>query len=160
MPGDYIVHEGEKGTEMFFIIEGKVKITSAAMKKKEEETQQDPTKGIFLQKGDHFGEFALVSNSRRSTDVISMDYCILEVLERNDYLSLSTEFEGIIPRLKEGIKTFKRQRIGQIVENLSKMDLFKGLTVDELKLIALEYLEEEFIDPKTLILGPKLVIFV
>lgn len=51
MPGDKIIREGEKGTEMYFLAEGVVEVVAKTKDKK--------PLSIFLQKGSYFGEVGL-----------------------------------------------------------------------------------------------------
>ena len=53
MPGDKILREGEKGTEMFFIQEGMVEVLTKKSGMDRNKHRLDRT---FLKKGDYFGE--------------------------------------------------------------------------------------------------------
>lgn len=62
MPGDRIIREGERGSEMYFIQEGKVEINI-----KKPVTQPDGQttltyQRIYLEKGSYFGEVILMFN--------------------------------------------------------------------------------------------------
>jgi len=60
MPGDYVCRQGERGAEMWYIVEGEVEVFI-------EPIQID---NIFqLQKGTMFGEMALLTNQRRTASV-------------------------------------------------------------------------------------------
>ncbi|XP_015271961.1 PREDICTED: cGMP-dependent protein kinase 2 isoform X5 [Gekko japonicus] len=63
--GDYVIREGEEGNTFFVIAKGKVKVTQTA----EGCTQAHLIK--ILQKGDYFGEKALISDDVRSANIIA-----------------------------------------------------------------------------------------
>ena len=83
MPEDLIIREGELGNQMYFLIEGVVEVILKSRKK---------TRGLFLKKGAYFGEIALISQSRRTSNVKSADFCILEVFSKKDYENLKFDF--------------------------------------------------------------------
>jgi len=58
MPGDKIIREGERGTEMFFIQEGAAEmlIRKPLMKGAQEGASKPRYERIKLEKGDYFGE--------------------------------------------------------------------------------------------------------
>ncbi len=62
-PGDYIFHEGDDGDCMYVVLEGKVQITSGRKKLS------------VLEKGDIFGDMALIDNSSRSANVTAITDC-------------------------------------------------------------------------------------
>lgn len=85
MPGDFIIHEGEKGTEMFFLTEGLAEILIF---------KENKLLSIILSKGAYFGEIALITNSLRTSDVKAIDFCIVEIFTKDDYELLKQEYQG------------------------------------------------------------------
>jgi len=156
MPGDKIIREGERGTEMFFVQEG---VAEMLIKKTENDKQQmnmrPKYERILLEKGNYFGEVALMSNSKRTFDVNAYEFCILYALSRNDYNSLKVEFKDIGPRLRSGLKHYKNTQMASLIQILKNLDIFQGFTDKELQRIGDEYLEEVFVDPDKVILAPK-----
>jgi CRP-like cAMP-binding protein len=73
--GACLFREGEAGTEMFIILEGKVRIS-----------QQVPGMGeealAILEKGQYFGEMAVVDDLPRIADAYAHTSCTLWVIER------------------------------------------------------------------------------
>ncbi|XP_053559205.1 cGMP-dependent protein kinase 2 [Bombina bombina] len=65
--GDYIIREGEEGSTFFIIARGKVKVTQSM------ENYQEPQLIKVLEKGDYFGEKALISDDVRSANIIADD---------------------------------------------------------------------------------------
>jgi len=55
MPGDQIIREGEKGNEMYFIIEGKVQVL-VNKRRQGKGVRDGPIKPIILKEGAFFGE--------------------------------------------------------------------------------------------------------
>ncbi|XP_063050671.1 cGMP-dependent protein kinase 2 [Engraulis encrasicolus] len=63
--GDYIIREGEEGNTFYILSKGKVKVTQST------EGQLEPQVINMLQKGDYFGEKALISDDLRSANIIA-----------------------------------------------------------------------------------------
>ncbi len=88
-------------------------------------------------------KIALLSNSKRTSDVVAIDYCVVEVFTKEDYRKLQKSFPGndfspnrdiysfeikkdIASRLRMGIKLYKRNNIGKLLEIAKNSFLFKG----------------------------------
>uniref|UniRef100_A0A8C4MB79 cGMP-dependent protein kinase n=1 Tax=Equus asinus asinus TaxID=83772 RepID=A0A8C4MB79_EQUAS len=63
--GDYIIREGEEGSTFFILAKGKVKVTQST------EGHDQPQLIKTLQKGEYFGEKALISEDVRSANIIA-----------------------------------------------------------------------------------------
>ncbi|XP_043552140.1 cGMP-dependent protein kinase 2 isoform X2 [Chiloscyllium plagiosum] len=63
--GDYIIREGEEGSTFFILANGKVKVTQST------EYHIEPQLIKVLQRGDYFGEKALISDDVRSANIIA-----------------------------------------------------------------------------------------
>nr|XP_015219978.1 PREDICTED: cGMP-dependent protein kinase 2 isoform X3 [Lepisosteus oculatus] len=63
--GDYVIREGEEGSTFYIIAKGKVKVTQSTQDHVEPQTIKT------LQKGDYFGEKALISDDVRSANIIA-----------------------------------------------------------------------------------------
>ena len=90
-PGDYIFRRGDKGTKMYFVIRGKLKILSGEDKVLNE-----------VSDGDFFGELALFRDEVRSASVQAITYCDLYVLSKevfehvlNNYPEISTQIRKV-----------------------------------------------------------------
>lgn len=67
-PGEFIFHEEEKGNCMYVIMDGTVQVSSGGKNLS------------VMEKGDIFGDMALIDNSRRSADVAALtDCCIASI---------------------------------------------------------------------------------
>ncbi|MBX4991066.1 CPA2 family monovalent cation:H+ antiporter-2 [Rhizobium binae] len=71
-PGERVIRRGDRGDSMYFISSGAVEVRVASG-------------AIRLEPGAFFGEMALLSGGRRTADVIAVDFCQFEVLERRDF---------------------------------------------------------------------------
>ncbi|ABC92528.1 probable cation transporter protein [Rhizobium etli CFN 42] len=71
-PGERVIRRGDRGDSMYFISSGAVEVRLASG-------------AIRLEPGAFFGEMALLSGGRRTADVIAVDFCQFEVLERRDF---------------------------------------------------------------------------
>jgi len=135
LPQDLIIHEADKGTEMYFLIEGLAEI----LIKKE-----DKILSILLRKGAYFGEIALITNSVRTSDVKAIDFCIVEAFTKDDYEQLKLEYPGfsskfikmgiifgvyidITVRLTAGLRHYKKNHLENILNILQKNELFKDI---------------------------------
>src|SRR5205814_571278 len=75
VPGEHLIREGERGRAMYFICAGSVEVKAVGQT-------------ITLVRGDFFGEMALLLGQRRQADVTSLSYCLLLVLEDDDFQAL------------------------------------------------------------------------
>jgi len=81
-PGAVICREGEEGDEMYIIQKGKVRVSK--------DFAGAPHLISVLEKGDFFGEMALVSRTRRSATVTAIDSVELLVFNREGLLNTIT----------------------------------------------------------------------
>ncbi len=90
-----ILMEDEDGLTMFFIIEGKVKITRSSSDGKEVIL-------TVLGRSEFFGEMAILDGMSRSATVIALEDSKLFIIHRNDFLELLKKHPEIsIPLLQE-----------------------------------------------------------
>lgn len=95
-PGDFIFRAGELGRDMYFIIQGKVKILTP------DHNQVLAT----LNDGDCFGEISLFHHKPRTASVIAETYCDCYVLSRNAFDEVIARHPGFAAR----IETLVRER--------------------------------------------------
>ncbi|XP_034968236.2 cGMP-dependent protein kinase 2 [Zootoca vivipara] len=101
--GDYVIREGEEGNTFFVISKGKVKVTQTA----EGQTQSQLIK--TLQKGDYFGEKALISDDVRSANIIADENdveCL--VIDRETFSQTVGTFEELQAYLAGYVATLAR----------------------------------------------------
>jgi Na+:H+ antiporter len=95
LPGERIVAKGEHGDAMYFIASGAV------------EVKLDPNP-VRLGSGDFFGEIALVTNLRRTADVVALGYCRLLTLQARDFTRLLDADDA----LRQRIDAVAHERLG------------------------------------------------
>ena len=72
---------------MYFLTEGIAEVII---------NKDDKKISIILKKGAYFGEIALITNSRRTSDVRSLDFCVVEIFTKNEFEKLKKQFPGKI----------------------------------------------------------------
>ncbi|MBN3292837.1 KGP2 kinase, partial [Polypterus senegalus] len=102
--GDYIIREGEEGSTFYIIAKGKVKVTQRAG------SFNDPKLIKTLQKGDYFGEKALISDDVRSASIIADENdveCL--VIDRETFNQTVGTFDELQKYLQGYVATLSRE---------------------------------------------------
>lgn len=92
LPKDWIMHSGTLGREMFFINKGVVEML-ITMSRTEEELLEN------LHDGGYFGEVSVILGVKRITSARAKTYVDLNVLSKEDFDALCTEFEDDAKKL-------------------------------------------------------------
>ena len=103
VPGELLIHEGDRGDSMYFICSGEVEVHAAG-------------KSIKLARGDFFGEMALLLGQPRQADVTTLSYCLLLTLEDEDFQALLKGSKGIRSRIDAAASA--RQKMNEAVQQL------------------------------------------
>uniref|UniRef100_A0AAR2JBM4 cGMP-dependent protein kinase n=1 Tax=Pygocentrus nattereri TaxID=42514 RepID=A0AAR2JBM4_PYGNA len=106
--GDYVIREGEEGNTFYIIAKGKIKVTQST------KDHDQPQVINTLQKGDYFGEKALISDDVRSANIIADEdgvECL--VIDRETF----TQTVGTFDELKKYLQGY--------VETLALKDIWK-----------------------------------
>eukprot|EP01006_Ploeotia_vitrea_P008610 TRINITY_DN20671_c0_g1_i1.p1 TRINITY_DN20671_c0_g1~~TRINITY_DN20671_c0_g1_i1.p1 ORF type:complete len:996 (-),score=91.27 TRINITY_DN20671_c0_g1_i1:180-3167(-) len=82
-PGDFIVHQGEIGSEMFFLGHGLAEVLNSEGKQV-----------TVLKKGNFFGEIALLLRCPRTATVKALSYCDMFRLDRKDFIAIVEDNEA------------------------------------------------------------------
>ena len=83
VPGEILVRQGERGSEMFFLSSGAAEVDLGDHR-------------IRLGRGDFFGEMALLDpRRRRGADVTALSYCQLLILREDPELGEAMNFVGV-----------------------------------------------------------------
>ncbi|XP_062873901.1 cGMP-dependent protein kinase 2 [Trichomycterus rosablanca] len=101
--GDYVIREGEEGNTFYIIANGKIKVTQST--KGREEPQLINT----LEKGDYFGEKALISDDVRSANIIADEdgvECL--VIDRETFTQTVGTFDELKKYLQGYVETLAR----------------------------------------------------
>lgn len=95
-PGDCVFKAGEIGNEMYFIINGTIKVLTKDLK----------TKLSVLSDGDFFGEVALFLHKPRTATVVADTYCDLYVLSKDAFDEVISRY----PYFSATIEEIARER--------------------------------------------------
>ncbi|MCJ8746973.1 hypothetical protein PDJAM_G00147970 [Pangasius djambal] len=101
--GDYVIREGEEGNTFYIIANGKIKVTQSTKDHKE------PQVINTLQKGDYFGEKALISDDVRSANIIADEdgvECL--VIDRETFTQTVGTFDELKKYLQGYVETLAR----------------------------------------------------
>jgi CPA2 family monovalent cation:H+ antiporter-2 len=93
-PGERVMRTGDRPDGMYFLQSGAVEVRVAG-------------RSIRLEAGSFFGEMALLSGSRRTADIIAVDFCEFLVLERRDF----NQFMARHPNLRAAVHKMARERL-------------------------------------------------
>ncbi|XP_024908943.1 cGMP-dependent protein kinase 2 isoform X2 [Cynoglossus semilaevis] len=101
--GEYVIREGEEGSTFYIIAQGKVKVTQTS------DGHKTPRVINTLQKGDYFGEKALISDDVRSANIVADENgveCL--VIDRETFDQTVGTFEELQSYLKGYVATLSR----------------------------------------------------
>jgi CRP-like cAMP-binding protein len=87
--GDVLFRKGDEGTALYIIINGRMKITVPSK-------LGDEITLAILNRGDFFGEMALLDSLPRSADATAVEETLLYVLNRSDFLSFLIHNENAV----------------------------------------------------------------
>ncbi|MDE5068061.1 MAG: ion transporter [Trichodesmium sp. St16_bin4-tuft] len=90
-PNEYIIREGNLGNEMYFIKRGLVQVFS------------EKTGSIYrtMEAGTFFGEISLVYEKRRTASIITLTYCELFILYKDDFKKILEHYPDFAAHVKK-----------------------------------------------------------
>jgi CRP-like cAMP-binding protein len=92
---DVIFTENDTGDAIYFIEKGKFAVTA---------NKNEKVKLLKnLQKGDYFGEMALINNDKRSATVTAIEEALVYKMYKADFDLLAVKYPGIIKEIKSNI---------------------------------------------------------
>ncbi|XP_048220129.1 cGMP-dependent protein kinase 2 isoform X2 [Perognathus longimembris pacificus] len=128
--GDYIIREGEEGSTFFILAKGKVKVTQST------EDHDQPQLIKTLQKGEYFGEKALISDDVRSANIIAEENdvaCL--VIDRETFNQTVGTFEELQKYLEGYVATLNRDDEKRHAKrSMSNWKLSKALSLEMIQL--------------------------
>lgn len=124
--GATIFAKGDRGSSLFAILEGQVKVISFSAQGKYAVLN-------VLSPGDIFGEIALLDGGERTADVVAISDCKLIVIDRRDFLPLVHSSPDISQKLIEVLCARLRNTSRQ-VEEVMFLDLSAKLAKTLLRL--------------------------
>ncbi|VFV33975.1 cgmp-dependent protein kinase 2 [Lynx pardinus] len=128
--GDYIIREGEEGSTFFILAKGKVKVTQST------EGHDQPQLIKTLQKGEYFGEKALISEDVRSANIIAEENdvaCL--VIDRETFNQTVGTFEELQKYLEGYVANLNRDDEKRHAKrSMSNWKLSKALSLEMIQL--------------------------
>ncbi|KAM4798010.1 cGMP-dependent protein kinase 2-like [Urocitellus parryii] len=128
--GDYIIREGEEGSTFFILAKGKVKVTQST------EGHDQPQLIKTLQKGEYFGEKALISDDVRSANIIAEENdvaCL--VIDPETFNQTVGTFEELQKYLEGYVANLNRDDEKRHAKrSMSKWKLSKALSLEMIQL--------------------------
>ncbi|KAM5338014.1 cGMP-dependent protein kinase 2 isoform 1-T2 [Glossophaga mutica] len=128
--GDYIIREGEEGSTFFILAKGMVKVTQST------EGHDQPQLIKTLQKGEYFGEKALISEDVRSANIIAEENdvaCL--VIDRETFNQTVGTFEELQKYLEGYVANLTRDDEKRHAKrSMSNQKLSKALSLEMIQL--------------------------
>ncbi|KAG8515235.1 cGMP-dependent protein kinase 2 [Galemys pyrenaicus] len=128
--GDFIIREGEEGSTFFILAKGKVKVTQST------EGHDQPQLIKTLQKGEYFGEKALISEDVRSANIIAEENdvaCL--VIDRETFNQTVGTFEELQKYLEGYVANLNRDDEKRHAKrSMSNWKLSKALSLEMIQL--------------------------
>ena len=123
MPGTVVMHEGEFGREMYFILEGRFELTSTGL-----DGEDLPV--AILRRGEYMGEQGMLTGQQRNATVRAQTAAvILEVPEQ-----VMQRLMEIVPAVR---RFFEQLNIARSIEAiLRRMALFQGISTTDIHTVA------------------------
>lgn len=118
--GEYILKQGEEGTEIFIILLGKVEIIK--------ETKAGPLLIGNLLKGDLFGELVLINKNKRTASVKALTDCEILVIEYKSIFNLYKKDAKIFALLLLNLARLLTNRLestGNLIESIQNKSTAK-----------------------------------
>ncbi|KAJ0407956.1 hypothetical protein ATCC90586_001984 [Pythium insidiosum] len=116
--GEFIIRQGEEGNTFYIIVEGKVRCTSRGLGADSSEKEL-----MTLQRGNYFGEMALMLNEPRQANCIAVGSVDCYVMDRAQFTKLLGPLRSLIDRQMR-------------IRVLRSVPLLSSLTDDELDILA------------------------
>jgi Fe-S-cluster-containing hydrogenase component 2/CRP-like cAMP-binding protein len=123
MPGAVVMHEGEFGREMYFILEGRFELSSRGF-----DGEDLPV--AILRRGEYMGEHGMLTGQQRNATVRAQTAAvILEVPEQ-----VMQRLIEIVPAVR---RFFEQLNIARSIEAiLRRMALFQGISASDIHMVA------------------------
>ena len=112
--GSKLFAEGDKGDTLFYIHQGRVKLTKMASPEVEIVVAE-------LGQGDLFGEMALLTKAPRSTACVVSEQAIFYVLKKGRFEDLEWTAFPLYAQLVENLTTVICQRLGKVTSRVAQV---------------------------------------
>lgn len=107
--GEQIIDRQNEATDIFFIVEGKVRIVNYSLSGREV-TFDD------LGKGSHFGELAAIDSEPRSASVMAISQCNIASLSQDRFMDLIEQNSAVSVKLMRGLTKMVRAATLRIMD--------------------------------------------
>jgi len=104
-PGEYIIHQGEQGSSMFFIARGEIKVLR--------ETEGRSELLGVLRGGDFFGEHSLLNHETRNATCRAATACALYELRSKDFGEIIERFPEVRSAVDE-VNQLREKRLNEL----------------------------------------------
>ena len=123
LPGTVVMHDGEFGREMYFILEGRFEVSSTGY-----DGTQLPV--AILRRGEYMGEHGMLTGQQRNATIRAQTaVVVLEVPEQ-----VMQRLMEIVPAVR---RFFEQLNIARSIEaNIKRMALFQGIPATDIHTIA------------------------
>ena len=133
-PDVAVMREGEKGHEMYILVEGEVLISKTIAGKGQQTAFNQPEKSLIRLNGeDHafFGEMAILDpNSIRMATATTTKKCRLALLRRNDFYSLAKDDVDLAFTVTFNIARILSSRLAKANADILKLTLAFTLALE------------------------------
>ena len=106
--GDYVFYEGEVGSRMYFVQRGIAEVRLGG---------GDGPPLATLKDGDYFGELALLTDQRRTTDIFAKSDLMLSALTSEDLYLVLENFPEARPRIEAAAMTRVQELVNETEKN-------------------------------------------
>lgn len=97
-PGEVVFHEGEVGSEMYFLVRGTLEVVGTNKTTGEEVVFKE------MGEGSYFGELALVLNQPRSATIRAKTHLNLFALTKSDIAKLLSQYPTLRPQMRKALE--------------------------------------------------------
>lgn len=114
-PGEPVFRQGDIGSGMYFIFQGRIRIVS-------EDSQRGELQLALLEEGECFGELSLLDHAPRSASAIASGKCMLYGLFEGDLDQIERSRPHIATRILRNIGLSTALRLRQTNERLRELE--------------------------------------
>jgi signal transduction histidine kinase len=148
----WVIHEGSQDSDLYFILEGKLRVFKQDPQNQEVELNQ-------LNTGDFFGELSILDNLPRSASVKTLSPTLLACLSRDQFIEFSRQIPDVLTKILQEISLRFRKSNQTFFENIlqKNRELEQAYTqlktLDEQKSKFIALTSHEIRTPLTIMLG-------
>ena len=106
--GSVVVQKGQPSSELYFLIDGRLKVIDYSRDGRE-------IGFMFIEKGNHFGELALIDGKPRSASIIAAEACSVAFLSKSDAQWLIYNTPSVSEKLLKQLAHMVRQTNEHVV---------------------------------------------